>query len=145
VKLEAIELVRVSMPLVEPFRTSFGVQTGREVLLVRAIGDVSEGWGECVSLAEPSYSSEFVASSELALREFMAPALLGMGQIEGPQVAGVLSRVKGHRMAKAAIEMAILDGDLRTKGVAFSEYLGLKQALPPLPRAQETLSGPARG
>lgn len=123
-KLDAIELVRVSMPLVEPFRTSFGVQTGREVLLVRAIGDVSEGWGECVSLAEPSYSSEFVASSALALKEFMAPALLGMDEIEGPQVAEVLSKVKGHRMAKAAIEMAILDADLRTKGVAFSEYLG---------------------
>ena len=49
-KLEAVELRRIRMPLVAPFRTSFGSQTARDILLVRARTDVAEGWGECAAL-----------------------------------------------------------------------------------------------
>ncbi len=50
-KLAGIELRRVQMPLVAPFRTSFGVEHLRDILLLRAVLDgpdgQSEGWGEC--------------------------------------------------------------------------------------------------
>jgi len=58
VKLTGVELCRVALPLVTPFRTSFGVEQDRDVLLVRAVTDRTEGWGECVAAAEPRYSSE---------------------------------------------------------------------------------------
>src|SRR5581483_2426401 len=59
-KLDAVELRRIRLPLVSPFRTSFGTQTERDVLLVRAITPEAEGWGECVAMEEPLYSSEYV-------------------------------------------------------------------------------------
>ena len=63
-KLTGVELRRISMPLVAPFRTSFGTETTRDILLLRAVLDgpsgESEGWGECVAMADPLYSSEYV-------------------------------------------------------------------------------------
>ncbi len=53
-KLTGVELVRVAMPLVSPFRTSFGTQTARDVLLVRVTTDDAEGWGECVAMRRPA-------------------------------------------------------------------------------------------
>ncbi len=62
-RLEHVELVRVAMPLVRPFRTSFGVQHTRDVLLVHVLTDVGEGWGECAAHAEPFYNEEFTESA----------------------------------------------------------------------------------
>ncbi|HEX9546640.1 MAG TPA: o-succinylbenzoate synthase, partial [Acidimicrobiales bacterium] len=62
-KIAEVELRRIRIPLVSPFRTSFGTQTARDVLLVRVVGPDSEGWGECVAMEEPLYSSEYVDGS----------------------------------------------------------------------------------
>jgi len=59
-RLEAVELIRIGIPLVAPFETSFGVQSDRDILLVKAITSEGEGWGECVAGEEPTYSPEYV-------------------------------------------------------------------------------------
>jgi len=59
-RLEALELRRIGMPLVAPFETSFGVQVERDILLVKAMTSVGEGWVECVAGEEPTYSPEYV-------------------------------------------------------------------------------------
>lgn len=123
-RIEAVELRRVSLPLVRPFRTSFGTETVREALIVRVETPEGEGWGECVSGSEPFYSSEFVDSSWLAIRMFLAPALFAAGDLGADEVASALSRVKGHRMAKAALEMAALDAELRQEAMSFADRLG---------------------
>jgi len=64
VKLEAVELRRIRMSLVAPFETSFGVQSERDILIVKAITDGGEGWGECVAGEEPDYSSEYVEAAQ---------------------------------------------------------------------------------
>ena len=53
-KLTGVELRRITMPLVSPFRTSFGTQTSRDVLLLRVVTDEAEGWGECVAMSRPA-------------------------------------------------------------------------------------------
>ena len=45
-KLEAVELRRIKLDLVAPFETSFGVQTEKDVLLVKVLMEGAEGWGE---------------------------------------------------------------------------------------------------
>ncbi|MCO1655653.1 o-succinylbenzoate synthase [Pseudonocardia humida] len=119
-----VELRRVSLPLVAPFRTSFGTQTVREVLLVRVVTDAAEGWGECVAMTSPLYSSEYVDAAADVLRRHLVPALLRAGPVPAPAVAGVLAPVKGHRMAKAALETAVLDAELRAGGRSFARELG---------------------
>ena len=115
-KLTGIELRRVSMPLVSPFRTSFGTQTARELMLLRVVTDEGEGWGECVAMADPLYSSEYNDAAADVLRRFLVPALAASGPLDAHAVAQVLEPFKGHRMAKSALEMGVLDAELRAAG-----------------------------
>jgi O-succinylbenzoate synthase len=124
VKLEAVELRRLRLPLVAPFRTSFGTQTERDVLLLRAITDVAEGWGECVALAQPAYSAEYVDGAEHVIRHHLLRLLFECREVSADAVGVRLSRVVGHPMAKAAVEMALLDADLRARGVSLATHLG---------------------
>ncbi|HEV3103614.1 MAG TPA: o-succinylbenzoate synthase [Candidatus Dormibacteraeota bacterium] len=127
-KLEAVELRRIRMSLVAPFETSFGVQLVRDILLVKAITDAGEGWGECVAGEEPDYSSEYVEAAQHVLVHHLLPPLLDRPQLTAADVAGTLRRIHGHRMAKAAIEMAVLDAELRAKGISFGQHLGAVRA-----------------
>nr|WP_221375349.1 o-succinylbenzoate synthase [Actinoplanes polyasparticus] len=123
-KLTGIELRRIRMPLVSPFRTSFGTATERDVLLLRAVTDEAEGWGECVAMSDPLYSSEYVEAAADVLRRYLVPALAARPPESAVAVAGTLHRFKGHRMAKAALETAVLDAELRASGRSFGRELG---------------------
>lgn len=123
-KLSAIELRRLSLPLVSPFRTSFGTQTERDVLLVRVETPDAEGWGECVALAEPVYSPEYIDGAEHVIRNHLIPRLFAAGSVDGAAVGRVLEPVRGHQMAKASLEAAVLDAELRTVGVSLGAHLG---------------------
>jgi o-succinylbenzoate synthase len=124
VKLEAVELRRIGLPLVAPFRTSFGTETEKDALLVRAIGPDAEGWGECVAMTEPLYSSEYVDAVEDVIRSHLLPRLFAAGDVAAHEVAHLLAPVKGHRMAKAALETAVLDAELRATGTSMAAHLG---------------------
>ncbi|MEV4754359.1 o-succinylbenzoate synthase [Micromonospora sp. NPDC049559] len=123
-KLTGVELRRIRMPLVAPFRTSFGTQTERDILLLRVVTAEAEGWGECVALADPFYSAEYVDAAADVLRRYLVPALAGRPGLDAVGVAPALAPVKGHRMAKAALEMAVLDAELRGQGRSFGRELG---------------------
>jgi o-succinylbenzoate synthase len=122
------ELREITLPLVTPFRTSFGTQTTRRVLLLRAEaegdGALVDGWGECVAADEPTYSAEYVDGAALVITTQLVPRLHRDGPIAAADVAGALAPVKGHPMAKAALEMAVLDAELRAAGRSFAEFLG---------------------
>ena len=121
--IEAVELLRVRMPLVAPFRTSFGTETSRDVLLVHLLAAEGEGWGECVAMAEPLYSSEYVDAAQRVMTEHLLPRLFTAGTTSD-RVAAILDPIKGHRMAKAALEAAWLDTELRRDGQSLAGYLG---------------------
>ncbi|MBW3661629.1 MAG: o-succinylbenzoate synthase [Actinobacteria bacterium] len=123
-RIETVELVRVAMPLVAPFRTSFGVQHSRDVLLVRVVGDDAEGWGECTTPDAPIYSSEYTDGAAAVLRDHLVPRLLAAGEVAAPEVGSVLGSVRGHRMAKAALELALLDAELRAAGSDLAASFG---------------------
>jgi len=123
-KLDAVELRRIGLPLVAPFRTSFGTETHRDVLLGRAITPDGDGWGECVAMAEPLYSSEYVEAAQAVIRDHLLPRLFALDGVTANAVGQVLGAVKGHPMAKAAIETAVLDAELRAAGVRLADHLG---------------------
>jgi O-succinylbenzoate synthase len=123
-----VELREIRLPLVSPFQTSFGVQTSRRILLVRAEvardGVVTEGWGECVAGDEPTYSSEYVDGAALVISDVLVPRLHDVADLRAADVATVLAPVRGHPMAKAALEMALLDAELRAEGTSFAALVG---------------------
>ncbi|HKW70694.1 MAG TPA: o-succinylbenzoate synthase [Candidatus Dormibacteraeota bacterium] len=125
-KLEAVELRRIRLPLVAPFETSFGVQTDRDVLMLKAVTDAGEGWGECVAGAGPDYSSEYVDGAQHVLINHLIGRLLDR-ELAAANVPRLLQPVRGHPMAKAAIEMAVLDAELRSRGESFARFFGATQ------------------
>src|SRR6478735_11733440 len=107
VSLEGFELRVLHLPLVAPFTTSFGTETVREVIVVRALTAGGDGWGEIVTGAAPLYSSEYTQSAwDVALR-WLVPALLDRGTLAPEQVATALAPFVGHRMVKAGLELAV--------------------------------------
>ncbi|MDN3286488.1 o-succinylbenzoate synthase [Streptomyces thermocarboxydus] len=127
-KIESVELLRVGMPLVSPFRTSFGTQSRRDVLLVRVITPEAEGWAECVAMAEPLYSSEYAGAAHRVTADHLLPRLFASGDVTAAAVASALAPVRGHRMAKAAVEAAVLDAELKAAGVPLGRHLGATQS-----------------
>ncbi|WP_424446034.1 o-succinylbenzoate synthase [Microbacterium sp. CH-015] len=124
VALEAIELRVLHLPLVSPFTTSFGTETVREVIVVRARTADGDGWGEIVTQQAPLYSSEYTQGAWDVAQRFLVPALLDVGTLAPEQVAGILEPFVAHRMVKAGLELAILDAALRAEGRPLGEYLG---------------------
>jgi o-succinylbenzoate synthase len=127
-RLVDVELRRITMGLVTPFRTSFGEQVERDVLLVGVtFDDGSAGWGECVALSEPVYSSEFVDGAELVIEDHLLPRLRAASALRAADVADLLDPVRGHPMSKAALEMAVLDAELRRDGISLAARLGVSR------------------
>ena len=83
-----------------------------------------EGWGECVAGTEPLYSSEYTSAADDVTGEHLLPRLFAAGVRHADDVAGALAEVRGHRMAKAAVEAAVLDAELRAVGRSLAEHLG---------------------
>ncbi len=129
---EMFEFRRLRMPLVRPFRTSFGTETVREVVVVRVVTDQGDGWGECSIEAEPLYLSEFLDAADAVFSDHLVPRLFATGPLRAEQVATILAPVKGHRMAKSALEMAVLDAQLRSDGQSFGQYVGSPRSSVPV-------------
>lgn len=124
-KLEAVELIRLDVPLKSAFRTSFSSVNTHQVVWAHAITDVGEGWAECGANERPDYSSEFHNGAATVLKEFLLPDLFALGNdLTAEAVAPTLHWAKGHRMAKAVIETALLDAQLRHENRSFANYLG---------------------
>jgi O-succinylbenzoate synthase len=126
-KLTGVELRHIEMPLVAPFRTSFGTANRREALILRVVTDEGEGWGECVAMASPLYSSEYTDAAADMLRRFLIPTLARVDRVDASSVATALAPFQGHRMAKAALEMGVLDAELRAAGRPLARELGAVQ------------------
>ena len=123
-KIEAITLRELRMPLVHFFETSFGRTNSRRILLVTLHADGLEGWGECVAGEAPFYSEEYIEDAWDVSARYLVPALLGKTVQSGSEVPALLSRIREHRMAKAALENAVWDAEAQEKGTPLWKLLG---------------------
>src|SRR5437764_6689023 len=106
-KIEAITMREIQMPLVHFFETSFGRTTARRILLVTLHAQGIDAWGECVAGEHPYYSDESIDTAWHVLSAELAPLLAGRSIEKGSECAALFGRVRGHRMAKAALENAV--------------------------------------
>jgi len=130
-KIEAITLREIRMPLVNFFETSFGRIYDRRILLLSAQCDGIDGWGECVADGSPHYSSEWIDSAWVTLRDHLAPAVAGKTFERGEECVPWMAKVRGHRMAKAALENALWDAESQQKNQPLWKLLGgLQREIP---------------
>src|SRR5271166_4604379 len=128
-KIESVTLREIHMPLVHFFETSFGRVHSRRILLVSVDADGVRGWGECVAGEDPFYSPEWIESAWPTISHYLVPALLNgtppKGDVNsGRDCAALFARVRGHRMAKAALENAVWDLEARLKQQPLWKLLG---------------------
>jgi len=123
-RIEAVEIRRIRLPLTEPFETSFGSVDSRLIVLVRLEAEGLEGWGEIVAGEQPLYSYETVGTALHVVRDFFAPALL-RAPLSGLDDLGLrLDAFRGHPMARAGLELAFVDLLARAAGRPISALIG---------------------
>jgi len=124
VKIERLELRLLKLPLVHFFETSFARVHEKQFLIVRADGGGASGYGECVADVDPYYSAETNDTAWHVITEFIAPRVIGVEFAHPRDVFPALKAIRGHNMAKAAVEMAAWDLFARESGVPLHQVLG---------------------
>ena len=123
--ISAIELREIHLPLIHYFETSFGRTTQRRIILARVVdADGAEGWGECTAGEGPFYSDEWTETAWTTLKEFLAPMVIGREITGAAGVYDLMKSVRGHRMAKGAIETACWDLEARRADAPLWRHLG---------------------
>jgi len=123
-QIDSVTLRELHMPLVHFFETSFGRTTVRRVMLVEMQLDGITAWGECVAGEHPYYSEEAIGTAWYVIQDELAPALLGRRIESGRDIPALLQRVRGHRMAKAALENAVWEAEAQIKKMPLWKLLG---------------------
>jgi O-succinylbenzoate synthase len=123
-KIEAVTLREIQMPLVHFFETSFGRIYNRRILLATVHCEGVEGWGECVAGENPFYASEWIESAWPTLTKYLIPTLLGKSIESARECPALFAKVRGHRMAKAALENALWDAEAAQKQLPLWKLLG---------------------
>jgi O-succinylbenzoate synthase len=123
-KLERVEVRLLGLPLRHPFETSFGRTTHKEFLLVSVSADGVTGHGECVADRDPFYLPETNGTVLHVLEEFLVPLAFAADLRDPRDLAPALARVRGHEMAKAALEMAVFELHARREGRPLYAVLG---------------------
>jgi o-succinylbenzoate synthase len=124
VRIDRLQLRLLRLPLVAFFETSFGRVYDKTFILVSLDGEGVQGLGECVADVNPYYSSETNVGAWQVIRDFLAPLVLGRTFADPREVFPALARVRGHHMAKAAVEMAAWDLAARARNAPLSRLLG---------------------
>jgi len=132
-RVEAVEVRVLALPMVEPFVAAHGTVDHRTLVVVRVVGPDGEGWGECAALPDPTYTSEFVDGARAVIATELAPRLLAAdGPVSATDLTPLLVDVAGNHMARAALELALLDAECRRRERPLVERL---IPTPPGPRA----------
>jgi len=129
--IDAIILRELDMDLVRPFETSFGVTSKRRILLAEVQSEGLSGWGECTASEQPHFSEEWTDGAWQVMLQALGPMLAAESPFHGGDCPRIFHRVRGNRMAKAALENAIWDLEAQREGVSLARLIGgVRETIP---------------
>lgn len=123
-RVERVELRLIALQLKHAFGTSFGTESEKRCVIVRLDCEGATGWGECVAMDGPWYSEETTGTAWHILSEFMVPQALGQDLDSAEDLLELLQRVRGNRMARAALEAAFMDAFAISRDMSLAALLG---------------------
>jgi o-succinylbenzoate synthase len=123
-RIEAVELHQIQLPLKTPFAASFGAMTKRNIILVKVLADGVYGWGEASMLNDPLYNYETPETAWHILKDYAIPQVLGKSVEHPTEVPALYREIRGHNFAKAGLENAVWDAIARAQGVPLAKMLG---------------------
>jgi O-succinylbenzoate synthase len=124
IRVESVELREIRIPLVHFFETSFGRTVERRIILLTVRSEDGIGYGECTAAEQPLYSAETTDTAWHVLEDFIVPRLLGRTLESARSVAPLLHPIRGHEMAKAAVETALWELEARRAGISLARHIG---------------------
>ncbi len=130
--IDRVTLYHLRMTLASHFETSFGRQTTRDCVLLEVNADGLTGYGECVADDSPGYGYETIGTAWHILKDFILPGLLGKDVFGAEDFQARVAGVRGHRMAKAGMEMAIWDLEGKRAGKSLRDLFGGKRSQVPV-------------
>jgi O-succinylbenzoate synthase len=149
-KIDALTIYHIRLPLVTPFETSFGSINHTECILVELRADGLTGYGESAVEHDPGYSYETTGTAWHILKDFVAPQILGKDVIDAADFQRRMAGIRGHHLAKAGVEMALWDLLGKRDGVSLKEMfgggrekvevgvsIGIQESVPALVRSSE--------
>jgi O-succinylbenzoate synthase len=130
-RIDAIILREVHMPLVRPFETSFGITRNRRILLVEVHSEGLIGWGECTAGEKPNFSAESTDTAWAVITQELGPMLNTEHPEHGGQCPRIFYQVRGNPMARAALENAIWDLEAQREGISLARLIGgVQESIP---------------
>jgi len=123
-RIDAVILREVHLPLVRPFETSFGITRDRRILLAEVRSEGLTGWGECTAGEHPFFSGESTDSAWQTIVNELGPMLAAEPPEHGGECPRIFRQVRGNRMAKATLENAIWDIEAQREGIPLAQLLG---------------------
>jgi O-succinylbenzoate synthase len=123
-RIDAIILRELHLPLLRPFETSFGVTRNRRILLAEIQSEGLSGWGECTAGEHPFFSAESTDSAWQTIVQELGPMLASEQPRHGGDCPRIFHQVRGNRMAKATLENATWDLEAQREGISLSRLLG---------------------
>ncbi len=123
-RIDAIVLRELHLPLVRPFETSFGVTRERRILLAEIQSEGLTGWGECTAGERPFFSEESTDSAWAVIVNELGPALAATSPEHGGECPRLFRKVRGNRMAKATLENAVWDLEAQREGISLARLIG---------------------
>jgi O-succinylbenzoate synthase len=130
-RIDAINLRELHLPLVRPFETSFGITRERRILLAEIQSEGLTGWGECTAGERPFFSGESTDGAWQLIVNELGPMLASEPPEHGGECPRIFRQVRGNRMAKATLENAIWDIEAQREGISLSQLLGgVREVIP---------------
>jgi O-succinylbenzoate synthase len=123
-RIDAIVLRELHMPLVRPFETSFGVTRNRRIVLAEVHSEGLIGWGECTAGERPFFSGESTDTAWQVMLNELGPMLAAESPEHGGECPRIFRAVRGNPMAKAALENAVWDLEAQREGISLSRLIG---------------------
>lgn len=123
-RIDAVELIQIEMPMKSPFTTSFGTMSTRRMLLVKVHSEGVYGWGEVSPLNDPLYNYETPETAWHILKDYAVPCVLGKNILHPSELPKLYAEIRGHNFAKAGLENAVWDAYARVQGVPLAQVLG---------------------
>src|SRR5271168_172068 len=142
--IDAIHMREINMPLAHPFETSFGLTASRRILLIELESEGLTAWGECVAGEHPYFSDETIDTAWIVTETELGPRLLNADVERGSGCPDIFRQVRGHRMAKAALENAVWDLEAQVKRVSLAKLLGGTRSVIPCGVSIGIQSSPAQ-
>ncbi|MGB6193765.1 MAG: o-succinylbenzoate synthase [Terracidiphilus sp.] len=130
-KIDAIILREIHLPLIRPFETSFGVTRDRRIVLAEVRAEGLIGWGECTAGERPFFSAESTETAWQVILNELGPMLAAAPAEHGGECPRIFHRVRGNPMAKATLENAIWDLEAQRDGISLAKLLGgVRETIP---------------